>query len=260
VIARVVAAWAEWPTVVTLTSILLSTGYRWGRARFRDLPRGARGRSGPDRGAAVRVACCATALRPSSPRRGTATPIAGDHAALRIGVPRAPFEVTHGPEEGARHEQRGSAAAALAVARRHPARLVGLALFAFVLLPALNVSAFVPDPVVHDRDLYIPLLGALAVLVSVAADALGDLASVGRARAPAVVLAAAAVVSVPLLAVTRRYDGASKTDIDLWTWAVRSDPTSASSLTQLAPHLEQERAGTRRRAACSIRPSLSARI
>ncbi len=60
-------------------------------------------------------------------------------------------------------------AAALVVlyrlARRSAAGMLGLALFLVPLLPALNLNAFVPEQIVHDRYLYIPLLGLLMLLV-----------------------------------------------------------------------------------------------
>jgi len=131
------------------------------------------------------------------------------------------------------------AGAALAAAWRNPARRVGLAIFAFVLLPAMNVNAFVPEQVVHDRYLYIPLLGALCIFATLAAEGLAKVASVGKQRAPMAVLVASAVLALPLLAVTWSYNAAWKTDRALWSWAVKSDPTSASSLAQLALYVEQ---------------------
>jgi len=97
---------------------------------------------------------------------------------------------------------------------RHPRATCGLVLFAFVLLPALNVNAFVPEQVVHDRYLYLPLLGALGKSSPRWHEALGRIATVGRSRAPWIVLTAAAVSVFRSSAKPWRYNDAWKTDID----------------------------------------------
>lgn len=50
------------------------------------------------------------------------------------------------------------------LAEKSSTQKIGLAVFILPLLPTLNISAFVPDQIVHDRYLYIPLLGFLLVV------------------------------------------------------------------------------------------------
>ena len=42
---------------------------------------------------------------------------------------------------------------------------IGATIFLLPLLPALNINAFIPEQLVHDRYLYLPLLGFLMVVV-----------------------------------------------------------------------------------------------
>ncbi len=50
-------------------------------------------------------------------------------------------------------------------ARQGPVQQIGAALFILPLLPTLNINAFVPEQLVHDRYLYLPLLGFLMIVV-----------------------------------------------------------------------------------------------
>ena len=58
-----------------------------------------------------------------------------------------------------------AAAALYLLARRGAVQLIGLALFVFPLLPAFNIAAFTPEQLVHDRYLYLSLLGILMMIV-----------------------------------------------------------------------------------------------
>ncbi len=108
------------------------------------------------------------------------------------------------------------------LARQSRAAAVGVALFALLLLPAFNIGAFPPEHIVHDRYLYLPLLGALLAVVAVA-EARWD----GRR-----VALVAAVVAVPLLLVTLRVNRIWTSEEALWAANVETDPTSAFAWTQ----------------------------
>ena len=131
------------------------------------------------------------------------------------------------------------AAAAAAVwwlARRSLAGRTGAALLVLPLLPALNISAFPPDQMVHDRYLYLPLLGFLVVLLAGLADVVRQrLPQFDAARAVAM---AAIVWAVALGTLTVRYNRAWQNDVALWALAVHVDPTSGGNFAQYAAALE----------------------
>lgn len=123
---------------------------------------------------------------------------------------------------------------ALAEARRGAKALLGLLLLALLLLPAFNIRAFIPEQIVHDRYLYLPLLGLLILVASVASRQAG---SSNGPRTGRTVLLVAIIVSLPLAAQTLRYNGAWRSDLALWQWGVRSDPSSAFNHLQLGVSL-----------------------
>jgi hypothetical protein len=111
-------------------------------------------------------------------------------------------------------------AAAVALAwrfRRDRAVLLGLALLALPLLPALYVPVL-GDGLMADRYLYLPSAGAALLLAVV----------VNRARVPRVVLvgASAAVIAALALAAVVRVS-VWRDDLSLWTDAAESQPGSA---------------------------------
>ena len=132
-------------------------------------------------------------------------------------------------------------AAALAglflLARRSPLRLVGLALFLFLLVPSLPASNLPADRIVQDRYLYLPLLGLLMVLLPALADGMSRLASIGPGNADRAVLVLAAAASLPLGLATARYAQAWRSDASLWEWGVGTDPGSPLALGQHATWL-----------------------
>lgn len=112
---------------------------------------------------------------------------------------------------------------------------LGLALLVLPLAPAMHVAAFMPEHIVHDRYLYLPLLGFLMIVVPAVSRLLeraGAPASQGRRRWH--VLALGAACAVPLSIQTLRYNTAWASELALWTWAEGADGSSASNLTQLA--------------------------
>lgn len=146
----------------------------------------------------------------------------------------------------------------LLATRREPrGRLLAL-LFALPLLPALYVNAFIQEQLVHDRYLYLPLLGALGLLALLAERAL---APHGRISRQTIGLAGLALVALAL-AQTTRYNRAWGSELALWTWAVETDPSSAFNHAQLGHALleagRNAEAKTALERALAIRPVTTA--
>jgi protein O-mannosyl-transferase len=115
---------------------------------------------------------------------------------------------------------------------------VGLALFLAPLLPAMNITVFGPEHLVHDRYLYVPVLGFLILVLP--AFALLQRIGGGRVvRSSLLIFIIAIIVSVPLAAQTIRYNRAWTSNLALWEWGVRSDPHSAINYQQYGVYLQQ---------------------
>jgi protein O-mannosyl-transferase len=127
----------------------------------------------------------------------------------------------------------------LRMAARSKLVRIGLALLVVPLLPTLNIAAFHPEQLVHDRYLYVPLLGFLVLTVPVLASLLQRLAGERMNRGPVLVFIFAVAVSVPLAAQTIRYNSAWTSNLALWAWGVRSDPTSAFNYQQYGVQLHE---------------------
>jgi protein O-mannosyl-transferase len=125
------------------------------------------------------------------------------------------------------------------IAGRSKLARIGLALLVVPLLPTLNIAAFHPEQLVHDRYLYVPLLGFLILTVPVLATLLQRVTDSGTSRRGLLVFVGAAVVSLPLAAQTIRYNSAWTSNLALWEWGVRSDPTSAFNYQQYGVQLHE---------------------
>lgn len=113
------------------------------------------------------------------------------------------------------------------LAKRNALSRLGLAIFLFFLAPAFNIAAFPREQAVHDRYLYLPLLGLLILLVPPAVEWLQS-----RAQMAAYVLLGATCL---LLGVqTVRYNRAWLSGTALFERAVQADPTSALNYDSLA--------------------------
>ena len=117
---------------------------------------------------------------------------------------------------------------------------VGLAIFVLLLLPALNIDAFVPEHLVHDRYLYLPLLGILMVVVPPLAAAAVLGLRFDPPRAERLVLGLAVFLSIPLGLAAARYARAWTSERALWERGVRSDPGSSFNWAQYGHALLQE--------------------
>jgi tetratricopeptide (TPR) repeat protein len=131
------------------------------------------------------------------------------------------------------------------LARRDAVRQIGAAIWLLPLLPALNIGAFFSEHIVHDRYLYLSVLGALMVVVPAIAAGLRRFTD-GAAKPETACLIGAVVLCVPLAVVTVRYNRAWLTDLDLAEAFVRSDPTS--TINHTTHGLELHRAGRNREA------------
>ena len=109
------------------------------------------------------------------------------------------------------------------VARRSRAAAVGVALFALLLLPAFNIAAFPPEHLAHDRYLYLPLLGALIAIGALLRE---------RGAAERRLALGAAMLAVPLLALTAANTRPWLSETALWARNIETDPTSAFAWTQ----------------------------
>lgn len=125
------------------------------------------------------------------------------------------------------------------MARRSKIAKVGVALFLIPLLPAMNIVVFGPEHIVHDRYLYLPLLGLLILLIPGVASLLQRIKSDGTVRQSLLIFLAAVLLSIPLGAQTIRYNRAWTSNLALWEWGVRSDPTSAYNYQQYGVQLQE---------------------
>lgn len=119
--------------------------------------------------------------------------------------------------------------AMLWLAVRRPVGAVGLALFALLLAPSLNIAVFQPERIVQDRYLYLPLLG-LVIMFAEACRwwASRNLPTARRDHAGAVVTAGALMLgSIGLMVGAAAYVPVWTSDLALWTRGVRTDPGSA---------------------------------
>jgi len=136
---------------------------------------------------------------------------------------------------------------------------IGLALLVVPLLPTLNIAAFHPEQLVHDRYLYVPLFGFLLLTIPAFAALLASVTEENPVRLGLVVFTSALLVSVPLAAQTIRYNSAWTSNLALWEWGVRSDPTSAFNFQQYGVQLHEakrlEEAVSAFNRAIEIRPS-----
>lgn len=122
------------------------------------------------------------------------------------------------------------------VAKRSSVGKMGLALFALPLLTVFNVGAFLPEQIVHDRYLYLSLLGFLIVLFT----GLHELfEKVFTERAERLLLVFAVLACVPLAIQTFQYNRVWANELSLWTHAVKIDPASASNWSALGSELSE---------------------
>ncbi len=127
-----------------------------------------------------------------------------------------------------------AAALLIALARSARAAQVGATLFLLTLLPALNLRAYLPEQLVHDRYIYLPLFGFLAALLAGGAALLEKHARLARAKAERLCFVVALAASILLASQTIAYNRAWANELALWTRCTEVDPASAFNQSQLA--------------------------
>ncbi len=138
------------------------------------------------------------------------------------------------------------------VARRRPGVQLGLLWACLPLVPILDIRSFVTDQLVHDRYLYLPLLGFALAAAALTAERVQRLARGRRDRADQTLAGLGLVVSLALAVATWRYAPVWANEIALWTRGVQTAPESATAFHQLgeahrqAGHLDDARAALRR--------------
>jgi Tfp pilus assembly protein PilF len=129
-----------------------------------------------------------------------------------------------------------SAVVASLLCRRCARYAVGAALFATTIAPVLNIGAFPPDRLVHDRFLYLPSFGGLCLVAGAAFEILRALS---RRRASALLCVLAAVLAAASCRATVRYNRAWLTDVALWEHARSLEPHSPYVLANLGFHYRE---------------------
>lgn len=118
--------------------------------------------------------------------------------------------------------------------------VLGLTLFLLFLAPVLQFRHFIPEHIVHDRYLYLPLLGFLLILIPGLVMLLALWQEQAHSRHEGWVLLLAGLLCLPLSYQTIRYNSAWQNDLALWERGVRSDPTSQFNLRQYAYFLRAD--------------------
>lgn len=116
-----------------------------------------------------------------------------------------------------------SLAAIVAIAylvKTRPNTRLAAAIFLLPLIPAMNATAFISEQIVHDRYLYLPLLGILMLLVPLAAAKLNERN----------LLIGGIVIAAALAFQTFRYNTAWANEVSLWAWTSQIDNSSFTSL------------------------------
>ena len=117
----------------------------------------------------------------------------------------------------------------LYLARSSKKARLAAAIFLVPLIPAMNATAFPSEQIVHDRYLYLPLLGALMLLVPLA----------GKVMSERNLLIAGGVFALMFGIQTVRYNFAWADELSLWTWTRKIDDGAFTSM-QLGSALSEE--------------------
>jgi tetratricopeptide (TPR) repeat protein len=113
---------------------------------------------------------------------------------------------------------------------------VGLIWFLISILLALEVRVFLPEEIVHDRYLYLPLCGAILMLSQLIYDAARRIGK-RSGRGMGVTVAGALAALLAVLAYQQNPTWAN--EVALWEQAAKTDPTSAHASAQYGEALRQ---------------------
>ena len=122
------------------------------------------------------------------------------------------------------------------IARRSLVQKIGFWLFILPLLPAMNASAFPAEQIVHDRYLYLPLLGFLMVIVPCLSWLIERFAT---RTAEQITMGIAALICLPLSWQTFHYNRVWLNDVSLWEQTVKIDPASSFNWSQYGAILSE---------------------
>ncbi|MCI0491200.1 MAG: tetratricopeptide repeat protein [Blastocatellia bacterium] len=144
------------------------------------------------------------------------------------------------------------------LARRRLAYQHGLIWFLPLLVPVLDARIFVPEMLVQDRYLYLPLLGAFIIIAS----GLVELTERFRSGDAKMIACSTGLVLALVLAIaTRQYNPVWSNSLALWEHGVRVDPTSSMAYGLLGvAYQKAERLSEARQAllrALELRPGLT---
>jgi tetratricopeptide (TPR) repeat protein len=123
------------------------------------------------------------------------------------------------------------------LARRSMVQRVGFALFVLTLFPAMNISAFIPEQMVHDRYLYLPLLGFLMMTIPELARWAERVVADRPQRVEWALFGLAALLCIPLGLQTVRNNRAWLSNMALWERSIQVDPNSSWNYQQYGAEL-----------------------
>lgn len=105
-------------------------------------------------------------------------------------------------------------------ARRTQRGMLAAAVFLIPLIPALNATAFVSDQMVHDRYLYLPILGVLIIVVGLASKYITE----------QTLLVAGVLIAAVLSIQTISYNRAWQNEFALWSWTRTVDDSAFTTI------------------------------
>lgn len=111
--------------------------------------------------------------------------------------------------------------------RRGKIQQIGAALFLVPLLPTFHINAFLFEQIVHDRYLYLPVLGLLMMVIPTLVELLKVTPEWNQSRQGWLLAGGVAIAAALLLVQTVRYNVAWTSELNLWSWAIESDPNSS---------------------------------
>ena len=113
----------------------------------------------------------------------------------------------------------------------------GFALFILTIVPAMNASAFPSEQIVHDRYLYLPLLGFLMMIFPRLVELIEKIT---KAKKDLFLLLITVVIGLPLAVKTIFYNQVWKTDLALWSHTVKFDVKSGFNWSQYGAVLSEK--------------------
>ena len=123
------------------------------------------------------------------------------------------------------------------LAKKSFVQKTGVWIFILTLLPAMNATAFSFEQIVHDRYLYLPLLGFLMMIFPYIAQLFEKNFS---AKAQSLLVLFAILLAVPLAVKTFFYNRVWTSGLALWSHAVTIDDKSAFNWSQLGANLSEQ--------------------